>query len=906
MGLLVEQPIPTLFGGVSRQPDSVRQENQLQDLTNALASVVTGGFEKRPPTQMIADLSGFVSAANDYSGHAIDRDSTEQYFLLANSTSIIALDAITGTQKTVTIGDSTRHFLIDESGLDSTGIVQIDGANMSIQCQFDSGETAFAWTWALSDATTGRFKVEGSADGSSWVDLQTNIGGAASGSFSTTIGSAGANDHNYIRVNITTGMAGSSDTLTLKATFKDKGYLLGADTDDLRFATVADTTFLVNRTVTTRMAEAGTGSLAGTVQTFSDLPTSGVTANDIYKILGDDTDDFGVFYVKATGNSPDENWEETVAPDAVNDFDVSSLPYEITRAADGTFTFKAATWDSRTVGDGTITEQPSFIGKAIQDVAFFRNRLAIVADEKVYTSRTGDVFNLWPQKATSVLDSDPVTRAATTVDVNILRFATTFRKVLFVTGERNQFELSATEALTPEKSVFDLTTSYAASPIGKPVTAGDNLYFPAKSNNHAIVYEYFFDEASLNNTAADVTKHVVDYIPNDILLMTSDPATGTLFVLTTGEQNSVFVYRTFFDDNEKLQSAWAKYTFGATESDAFVHTMAVMSSFLVLVIERDDGAIYLEQMPVEREEQDSTVGFSAFLDQREALTGTYDSTNGFTHWTLKYEHSDDAEIVTGADLSEPGAVLTTLYPDRYLLTLSTVLAGETIIINSNTYTAHATTTTTANKEFSISGNDTADAGELVTCINDADDGVSGVTATDNGDGTITLNVDDRSSDTITAPTGTAIDNSTITAVEEDDVVAAEGDYSAGACWVGRPYTMTATLSQIYRRARDDRAIITGRLQLKDITFLLEKTGYLKATVTPESRTAYNYTFEGKVLGSSTLQVGSSSIEEEATFKVPIYAKSDAVTISLTNDQPLPSIVTAAAWRGFFNELSRQE
>ena len=62
-------------------------------------------------------------------------------------------------------------------------------------------------------------------------------------------------------------------------------------------------------------------------------------------------------------------------------------------------------------------------------------------------------------------------------------------------------------------------------------------------------------------------------------------------------------------------------------------------------------------------------------------------------------------------------------------TLATFLVDGTITINGLVFTAHVDTTTVANREFEISGDDTADAGELVTCINDATYGVPGITAT---------------------------------------------------------------------------------------------------------------------------------------------------------------------------------
>ncbi len=71
------------------------------------------------------------------------------------------------------------------------------------------------------------------------------------------------------------------------------------------------------------------------------------------------------------------------------------------------------------------------------------------------------------------------------------------------------------------------------------------------------------------------------------------------------------------------------------------------------------------------------------------------------------------------------------------ITLATFLVGGTITINGLVFTAHVDTTTVADREFAIDGNDTADAAALVVCINDATYGVPGVTAS-NAAGVVTL------------------------------------------------------------------------------------------------------------------------------------------------------------------------
>ena len=915
MGKLIEQAIPSLFGGVSRQPDAVRRPEQVAVATNALMSVVTGGFEKRPPSTLISKLT-FLSTAADYAFHSLDRSAVEQYFVLVDGSqgvgatggSIIVLDSILGVQQTVTIADSTRYFWVERTGIDGTGVKALgtgagDGGDGIKKLAFDSGETVFAWSWSTSDGTTGRFKVEGSVDGSVWNDIATGKGGAGSGTFNTTIDAVATGDHNFIRINVTTGFATDADNLTVKATFLDKTYILGANSEDLRLASVADTTFLVNRNETPRLAEKDTGSINATVQTFSDLP-AGSGSGNIDLVVGTDVDGFGSYYVKDVGT---DFWEEHVDPTAHNSFDATSMPHTITKNADGTFTYKAATWANRTAGDEEITPKPPFIGLNIQDVTFYRNRLAFVADEEVYAGQAGDVFNMWPAKAVEVLDSDPVSRGATTSDVNILKHATVFRKILFTTSRRAQFELGSTGAFTPSSAELDLATTYTASEIARPIVMGDVLYFPGVGATSATIYEYFFDDSSLSNTASNVTKHVENYIGNDVLMMTADPITGSMFVLTTFDQNRIYVYRTFFDGNEKLQSSWSRYEFGTSEAKAFVIGMSALSGFLVFVIQREDGSIYLEQLSLEREAQDATMGFTPFLDQREIVTGSYVSAQDYTKWDLAFTHADDVQIILGNGwTTRSGQQPQALYPSKRELTLATVLAGETLIINGVTFTAHASTTTVANREFSIGGTDTQDATELAVVLNDATFGIVVQTASASA-AVVTVVMDDLGQTAGLAISGTAITNATIVDKQASNVVTTAGDFSAASAYVGRDYTMTVELSQFFVKEAQGTAqpvLLTGRLQMKDLTLRLVDTGYVRVSVAPTARDAFNYTFEGKILGGGA-QVGSP-IMASTFFKVPIWADSRFVTLSIINDQPQPCIIAAAAWRGFFNEISRQE
>jgi len=907
MGKLVEGRLSSLFGGVSRQPDAVRRAEQVNSADNVLLSVTTGGFEKRPATQYIADCSSYLDATADYAFHSIDRDAAEQYFVLVDHSApdIFVINTLTGAQVTVDVEDSTRYFAIENSSMGTgTGILE-DSLSVDIETQvaYATGETTFAWAWSMSDATTGRFKIEGSANGTVWNDIATGKGGASSGTFNTTIAAVATGDHNYIRVTMTTGNGSASDTVTVKATFKDKTYLLqGASSDDFKLSTVADTTFVLNRQVVSRMAEADTGSVTGTYQTFSDLPAASASGN-IHKVIGSDTDGFGTYFVKDDTGSIYREW---VDPAAHNNFDASSMPHLLQRQADGTFHFSASTWGPRTSGDETLTAAPTFIGLKLQDIGLYRNRLTIIADENEYSSRVGEPFEMFPQKAVEVLDNDPVTRGATTNDVNILKVMTVFKKVLFCSSNRNQFELSSSNAFTPTSAVFDLATSYPSSPNTRPAVMGDNLYYPGVGAENATIYEYFFDDASLSNTAADVTKHCAGYIKNDVKLIAGDATSNSLFVMTSNDQNRLYVYKTYFDNSQKLQSAWSRYEFGSSESNAFIYGYAVFDGFLVMLIERQDGGIYLEQMPIEREDYDTTMGYIPLIDQRDILTGTYVSAQDATHWTTLWEHDTDARVVLGPSFTAgAGAAPTTYHPSSVSLTIDNIQAGETFILGGLTYTAHLNTTTVANREFKMNGNSIQDAGDLATCLNDATYGLVGVTATNNGDATLTLNMDNPAQDGgILTPTGTTISQGTVVSVDLMNRVAAKGDWSAQSSYVGRTYTSSVELSKLFVQEEGVSAI-TGKVVVKDITFRLVDAGYLKVTVTPEDRTTYNYEFEGRILGD-TAAAGPQELADEQLFRTPINADGRTTVVTLSNNQPMPCVVTSAAWRGFYNEITRQE
>jgi len=139
-----------------------------------------------------------------------------------------------------------------------------------------------------------------------------------------------------------------------------------------------------------------------------------------------------------------------------------------------------------------------------------------------------------------------------------------------------------------------------------------------------------------------------------------------------------------------------------------------------------------------------------------------------SHLDARLLFSDDSWPV---DLREHACLVVDLTagfgPIAATLTLAAVLAGQTVTINGLTFTAHATVTTKASRQFSISGDDTADAVELAACINDPTYGVPGITASASG-AVVTLTIAAASVGTV-ALAATASATTIVVAITDTNV-----------------------------------------------------------------------------------------------------------------------------------------
>lgn len=453
------------------------------------------------------------------------------------------------------------------------------------------------------------------------------------------------------------------------------GYLEGiADyAGDLSMFTVADYSFLVNRRKVCAMGELGDdeqpdeayqiwvnrhygtdangvafgpgapyqyepnpagGYLTGTVQRSDKLPET-AAEGAVYRVQGDESSGFVSYYLRRSGGV----WKQCVMPGLVNAIDYRTMPHALISEADGTFTFAPFSWAPRRLGDESTNPTPGFIGRTIQKVFFYQNRLSFLFDEAVVMSESGMFGNFWRMDQLDYLDTDRIEVGATSTKVAKLFDAVAHNDGIFLTSDQTQFSLTNGEmGLTTASIAMRPTTNYTVNTSAGLAALGSEIYFAVERSGFASIREYTRLSGTDATSAADVTAHCPTYIPAGVHGLIAADDLNTLFALTHGSSQSVYVYQFYWSSSdEKAQSAWHQWDFGTGTK---IVSGAYLKGVLFLVMQRADG-LWLEKVNLQSGAIPTETTAQIHLDRRTVITGEFNTTENRTYFTLPFRPAKD-------------------------------------------------------------------------------------------------------------------------------------------------------------------------------------------------------------------------------------------------------------------------
>ena len=408
---------------------------------------------------------------------------------------------------------------------------------------------------------------------------------------------------------------------------------------DFAVTAIGDTIYIANKTIDVAQTVAtAPGTLQGEVQDFASLPTSGLANGDVHEIVGNDTLHAAGYYMM--WDSTKLVWNECAKPGIFTTLDPATMPMELTyNSGTSQFTLAEAAWDARGTGDATSLPDPDFIGRPIRDIFFYRNRLGMLSGEYISLSRSGPNYtDFFYQTASTELATDPINLRAANVRVSTLNSAVPFNKQLVTFSDKTQFVLSTAigQVLRGSTAALDISTSYSANAIAKPYAVGNSMYFASEDSLFANVREYSASSVNeLSNVAEEVTAHIPQFIPAGVYKTVIAEDEDAMLVLTTGNQSRLYLYKYFWLNEEKVQSAWSYWDFDSSDT---ILNIDVIDASVYLLIERSDG-VHLERIDLTDDPSLTDLGFTCLLDKRVELTGSYSAGTGLTTWTLPYDAS---------------------------------------------------------------------------------------------------------------------------------------------------------------------------------------------------------------------------------------------------------------------------
>ena len=587
------------------------------------------------------------------------------------------------------------------------------------------------------------------------------------------------------------------------------------------------------------------------------------------KITGDSAKYQDDFYVKLNDNK-NGVWEETVGPGLQDALDADTLPIQLIKESDGSFSLKQTPWGSRVAGDDQTNDFPSFVGKEINDIFFHQNRLGVLADENVIFTESGEFYNWFSPTVLTSLETNPIDVAVSNNKVSILKHAVPFSESILIFSDLTQFIMKSSEYLSPTNVSLNVTTEFEADLTAKPVGAGRFVFFATDNGAHTGIREYFVEVDSETNDAVEITSHIPQYIKGGVKHLAASSNNDTLLVLSDSSDatKTMYVYRYFWQGTNKLQSAWSKFTFDST-----VITAEFLQDEIYLVVQRGSN-VYLEKLKLSQD--DSVAIMSAehpvHLDRRVKVTttATFDSfTSTYYADGNSTDYSDNASVVY---VSKYGELLGS--------TTTNILQG------SHTGDDGATTLVDSSATFETNG------------------AYNGASITNNSEGTTgTINAA-VSSETAVSTTGAGLTWDTDETYSLTLNKVKQAITKDGFVYAGINYEFEYEFSEIMvTQGENDTPLTNGRLQVRNMTVLYSNTGYFTMEINASQRDADTYVFNGRITSDSGHTLNNTPLDT-GSYKFPVLSKSSEVVVKLKNDTFLPCIFQSAEWEGLWNLRSQ--
>ena len=355
-----------------------------------------------------------------------------------------------------------------------------------------------------------------------------------------------------------------------------------------------------------------------------DLPTN-CRHDYVVKIVNssDDDDDYYLKFNQNNAGTANQNyfgegvWEECAAPDIEIEIDQDTMPIKIIRELPGNtypqgrFAVQTIDYGQRTVGDDNTNPVPSFIGSPLQKMLFFRNRLVVLSQNNVITSKTNDFFNFFSTSAMTETSSDPIDLQASSTFPTTIFDGIEVNAGLLLFSSNQQFMLTTdSDAFTPTTAKINYLSSYNYNPKTVPFSMGVTSGFINSTGKNSRIFEMADIRREGEPTVLEQSKLVSKKLPIDLTIPTTSRE-NSLLLIGAKNYNEVWGFRYYSNGEKRVQSAWFRWSI----SGHLVHHVILDDVYYLVVKNGNDTDGYeyiLESIDVKKQDDTKIIGTESY------------------------------------------------------------------------------------------------------------------------------------------------------------------------------------------------------------------------------------------------------------------------------------------------------
>ena len=343
-----------------------------------------------------------------------------------------------------------------------------------------------------------------------------------------------------------------------------------------------------------------------------------------------DEDDYFLRFEGENNLDGSGSWVECAKPGIAKS--LTNMPLVVQRTATTTFTVKQFTYADRAVGDDVTNPLPSFVGKRINKVVFFRNRLALLAGENIVLCRPGSLGtpDFFAESALAVGAADAIDIACASTFPSDIFDGIEVNSGLLVFSTNQQFLLSSdAEILNPETAKLRSVSTYNYNKAISPISLGVTVAYVDNSGKFSRFNEMANVRREGEPSVVEPSKIVPTLLAKDIDLLTNSRENSMVLFGKTNS-DTVFGFRYFNVGDKRQQQAWFKWKFNNPllyhfiinddyfflDTDNFLQTLSLV---------QDDDDISIDQ---------DGVNYLLHLDNYTTVTGgSYSASTNLTTFT---------------------------------------------------------------------------------------------------------------------------------------------------------------------------------------------------------------------------------------------------------------------------------